>query len=71
MKGDQCYELFGGIAFKNHAFSFSFFNEAYHIAKLSVYFVFVQTKKQPNYVVRSLWTAWLSEVIIKDRLINI
>ena len=24
MKGVQCYELFGGIALKNHAFSFSF-----------------------------------------------
>ena len=23
MKGVQCYELFGGIALKNHAFSFS------------------------------------------------
>ena len=25
MKGVQCYELFGGMALKNHAFSFSFF----------------------------------------------
>ena len=25
MKGVQCYELFGGIALKNHAFSFFFF----------------------------------------------
>ena len=24
MKGVQCYELFGGIALKSHAFSFSF-----------------------------------------------
>ena len=24
MKGVQCYELFGGIALKNHIFSFSF-----------------------------------------------
>ena len=24
MKGVQCYELFGGIALKNHAFSFFF-----------------------------------------------
>ena len=24
MKGVQCYELFGGIAIKNHAFSFFF-----------------------------------------------
>ena len=24
MKGVQCYELFGGIALKNHAFQFSF-----------------------------------------------
>ena len=24
MKGVQCYELFGEIALKNHAFSFSF-----------------------------------------------
>ena len=23
MKGVQCYELFGGIALKNHTFSFS------------------------------------------------
>ena len=26
MKDVQCYELFGGIALKNHAFSFSFHN---------------------------------------------
>ena len=26
MKGVQCYELFGGIALKNHAFSFSMSN---------------------------------------------
>ena len=26
MKDVQCYELFGGIALKNHAFSFSFFH---------------------------------------------
>ena len=25
MKGVQCYELFGGIALKNHTFSFHFF----------------------------------------------
>ena len=25
VKGVQCYELFGGIALKNHIFSFSFF----------------------------------------------
>ena len=25
MKGAQCYELFGGIALKNHAFSFFIF----------------------------------------------
>ena len=28
MKGVQCYELFGGIAIKNHTFSFSFFMTA-------------------------------------------
>ena len=26
MNGVQCYELFGGIALKNHTFSFSFSN---------------------------------------------
>ena len=26
MKDVQCYKLFGGIALKNHAFSFSFFH---------------------------------------------
>ena len=31
MKGVQCYELFGGIALKNHTFSFFFFS--YRIAK--------------------------------------
>ena len=35
MKGVQCYELFGGIALKNHAFSFFLFSmhnikEKYH-----------------------------------------
>ena len=29
MKDVQCYELFGGIALKNHAFSFSFFSLMY------------------------------------------
>ena len=38
---------------------------AYHSAKLSVCFVFVPTRKQSNHVERRLWTAWLSEVIIK------
>ena len=28
MKGVQCYELFGGIALKNHAFSFHFISLA-------------------------------------------
>ena len=27
MKGVQCYELFGGIALKNHTFSFFIFNK--------------------------------------------
>ena len=30
MKGVQCYELFGGIALKNHAFSFSFSMPIFH-----------------------------------------
>ena len=29
MKDVQCYELFGGIALKNHAFSFFFFISCY------------------------------------------
>ena len=28
MKGVQCYELFGGIALKNHTFSFSYLSHA-------------------------------------------
>ena len=28
MKDVQCYEIFGGIALKNHAFSFSFFSKS-------------------------------------------
>ena len=31
MKGVQCYELFGGIALKNHAFSFSLYNIVFQI----------------------------------------
>ena len=31
MKDVQCYELFGGIALKNHAFSFHFSFNAYDI----------------------------------------
>ena len=32
MKGVQCYELFGGIALKNHTFSFSFsYNMIVHL----------------------------------------
>ena len=35
MKGVQCYELFGGIALKNHTFSFcmhinAFFKKGHH-----------------------------------------
>ena len=30
MKGVQCYELFGGIALKNHTFSFSKFSFSFH-----------------------------------------
>ena len=32
MKGVQCYELFGGIALKNHAFSFHSFLLRSHTA---------------------------------------
>ena len=31
MKGVQCYELFGGIALKNHTFSFSFFSRSFYV----------------------------------------
>ena len=31
MKDVQCYELFGGIALKNHVFSFSFFFHIYNV----------------------------------------
>ena len=31
MKGVQCYELFGGIALKNHTFSFSFLAQGENI----------------------------------------
>ena len=43
MKVVQCYELFGGIALKNHTFSFSFsFREMFNvvfIVKILKYFL--------------------------------
>ena len=36
MNGVQCYELFGGIAFKNHTFSFFIFFQCV-IMVISVY----------------------------------
>ena len=33
MKGVQCYELFGGIALKNHAFSFSLSLSTFAVAQ--------------------------------------
>ena len=46
MKGVQCYELFGGIAHKNHAFSFSFYlikckkcDSVNYIGRTSTFFI--------------------------------
>ena len=38
MKGVQCYELFRGIALKNHAFSFFFFISVNFITLICVFF---------------------------------
>ena len=39
MKGVQCYELFGGIALKNHTFSFFFIiNKALFHEDCTIYF---------------------------------
>ena len=35
MKGVQCYELFGGIALKNHTFSFFIFNGTAMVSKMA------------------------------------
>ena len=40
MKGLQCYELFGGIALNNHAFSFHF-----HISKIPFCLPFMRLSK--------------------------
>ena len=37
MKDVQCYELFGGIALKNHAFSFHLYVMLFAILRLSVF----------------------------------
>ena len=44
MKDVQCYELFGGIALKNHAFSFSFcfIHSMRHTCLNTTLFVFLQ-----------------------------
>ena len=39
MKDDQCYELFRGIALKNHAFSFLIFKYEQKLCVLTVYIV--------------------------------
>ena len=39
MKGVQCYELFGGIALKNHAFSF--FSFIYIFRLVSIMFLHI------------------------------
>ena len=36
MKGVQCYELFGGIALKNHTFSFFSFSKDHFPSKCSI-----------------------------------
>ena len=37
VKGVQCYELFGGIALKNHTFSFFHFHCEYYLASNNLY----------------------------------
>ena len=37
MKGVQCYEFFGGIALKNHAFSFFFMSTI--VKQISFYYI--------------------------------
>ena len=37
MKGVQCYELFGGIALKNHTFSFSFHFTSIFVSSVGSY----------------------------------
>ena len=63
MKDVQCYELFGGIALKNHAFSFSFSIATVNAWGLSV--------MMTNSVYISVF-AWLSETaaIIKFKIRN-
>ena len=39
MKGVQCYELFEGIALKNHAFSFSF--HSVYNSYTMIFFIYV------------------------------
>ena len=39
VKDVQCYELFGGIALKNHAFSFSFISSLLPFISVSKYHV--------------------------------
>ena len=40
MNGVQCYELFGGIALKNHTFSFSVYIIVYQEKYSYIYFDF-------------------------------
>ena len=49
MKGVQCYELFGGIALKNHTFSFFYF---FSVIIVFIYFRFFNVKKT-HYLVKN------------------
>ena len=53
VKGVQSYELFGGIALKNHAFSFSFFHFSFFSTKLFILSLFGWTIFKMMYATES------------------
>ena len=73
MKGVQCYELLGGIALKNHTFSFSNIYIQINVYKLlihSIYTKTMQTAAKIESCYHSLWLHLKKECMRKTNVSN-
>ena len=69
MKGVQCYELFGGIALKNHTFSFSFSN-IYLCGDFNINLLNNDSNNQVNNLLDSIYSLGFSSLITKPTRIT-
>ena len=70
MKGVQCYELFGGIAFKNHAFYTTFCSSNIHFRIATEVVITTQKALKPCSKIQQCSINNESYIIIKNRALS-